>query len=387
MIKKFFVKPYSDLNWWNKILLTVNFLVIFLIFVAYISPFINPNYGIVFAFFGLLYPVLLLLNVLAIIYWLVKRKRHYIFSLLTIIMGIIPLRNFFQITLFQNQLNEEKSFKIMTFNVRVFDLYNWTTNTETKDNIIAFIIREKPDVICFQEYYRGDKIHFSVNKELKDSLGLSYVYEYFTGETIPKDKKGKNSFGTAIFSKFPIIKEGAIEFANEKSNNCIFADIVVGEDTLRIYNGHLGSIRLQQADYKFLGNDHFDNYSSKKDKEQNILNRMIHAYQKRAEQTVIMMQEINQSPFPAILCVDLNDVPLSYAYRQVSSILSDAFVQSGNGIDGTYIGDNFFNRIFPVNRIDYIFTDDRIKVANFQTHTEDLSDHRAVSVEVCYEKK
>jgi endonuclease/exonuclease/phosphatase family metal-dependent hydrolase len=382
MIKKFFIKPYSDLNWWNKILLTFNFLIIILIFISYISPFINPNYGIIFAFFGLVYPMLLLLNIIAMVYWIIKRKRQYIFSLLIILIGILPLRNFFQITLFQNDLDKDKSFKIMTFNVRVFDLYNWTTNTETKDNIIAFIIREKPDVICFQEYYRGDKIHFSVNKELKDSLGLKHVYEHFSGTTVPKNKKGKNSFGTAIFSKYPIIKEGLIEFANEKSNNCIFADIVIEEDTVRIYNGHLGSIRLQQADYVFLGNENIDNHSSKKDKEQNIVNRMINAYQKRADQTVQMTQEINQSPYPAILCVDLNDVPLSYAYRQISAILYDTFVQSGNGVDGTYIGDNFFNRIFPVNRIDYIFTDYQFKVAHFQTHTEDLSDHRAVSVEV-----
>jgi endonuclease/exonuclease/phosphatase family metal-dependent hydrolase len=95
-----------------------------------------------------------------------------------------------------------------------------------------------------------------------------------------------------------------------------------------------------------------------------------------------MMQEINQSPYPAILCVDLNDVPLSYAYRQISAVLIDAFVQAGNGVDGTYIGDNFFNRIFSVNRIDYIFSDERFNVANFQTHTEDLSDHRAVTVEM-----
>lgn len=382
MIKRLFIKPYSDLNWWNKFLLTLNFIVIGLLFLAYVSPFIDPNFIVFFAFLGLTYPVLLILNLAALIYWIVKRKRQYVYSLLLLILGIVPLRNFFQITFFDTELNTEKSFKVMTFNVRVFDLYNWSTNTETKDNIVKFILREKPDVICFQEYYRGDKIHFSVNDELKDSLGLQYIYEHFTGYTVPKNKKGKNNFGTAIYSKYPIIKEGLIEFVNEKSNNCIYADIVVHEDTVRVYNGHLGSIRLQQADYVFLGDDNADNYASKKDKEQNILNRMIQAYQKRADQTVQMMQEINQSPYPAVLCVDLNDVPLSYAYRQISAVLIDAFVQAGNGVDGTYIGDNFFNRIFSVNRIDYIFSDERFNVANFQTHTEDLSDHRAVTVEI-----
>ena len=42
--------------------------------------------------------------------------------------------------------------KVMSFNVRLFDLYNWSQN-EKQNQIISFIKKENPDIICFQEYY------------------------------------------------------------------------------------------------------------------------------------------------------------------------------------------------------------------------------------------
>jgi endonuclease/exonuclease/phosphatase family metal-dependent hydrolase len=380
MMKKLFVNPFSDLRGWNKFILFLNFLILSGLILAYISPFVHPETAILFAFFGLLFPLFLLMAILMLIYWLILRKRQYVYTLLVLIIGFLPLRNFFQLTFFPSALTPEKAIKVMTFNVRVFDLYNWHNNVKTKDSIVSFIVREAPDVICFQEYYRGDQIHFSVNADLKNKIGLTHVFEHFTGTTTPKNKIGKNNFGTAIFSKYPIINTGVLEFPDEKSNNVIYADIIKDADTIRVFNGHIGSIRLQYADYVFLGDENQEKYAKRKSKEQNIQYRMITAYHKRAHQTVLMMDEIEKCKHPVILCVDLNDVPLSYAYRQVTKQLVDAFTVSGNGIDGTYIGDNFFNRIFPVNRIDYIFYSEQFESAEFVTHTEDLSDHRAVSV-------
>jgi len=53
----------------------------------------------------------------------------------------------------------------------------------------------------------------------------------------------KVKYGQAIFSKFPIVKSGSIEFPNT-ANNAIYADIVKGSDTIRIYNVHLQSLRI-----------------------------------------------------------------------------------------------------------------------------------------------
>jgi endonuclease/exonuclease/phosphatase family metal-dependent hydrolase len=382
MMKKLFTNPYIGLSGWNKLILSIDFFVLLALLLAYVAPFVHPDDAVIFAFFGLLFPLFLLLSVALLLYWLVIKKRQFIYTVVVFVIGIMPIRNFFQLTFFSITLDAEKAIKVMTFNVRVFDLYNWHSNVKTKDSIVAFIVREAPDVICFQEYYRGDEIHFSVNEELKKKAGLINIFEHFTGTTIPKNKIGKNNFGSAIYSRLPIVNTGVVSFPDDKSNNVIFADIVKGKDTIRVYNGHIGSIRLQYADYLFLGDENQEKYARRQGKEQNIQNRMIVAYRKRAHQTILMLEEIAKSNYPVILCVDLNDVPVSYAYRQVSKQLTDAFTVSGSGIDGTYIGDNFFNRIFPVNRIDYVFYSPEFLSTNFITHTEDLSDHRAVSVQV-----
>jgi hypothetical protein len=52
----------------------------------------------------------------------------------------------------ENTTYNEK-IKVMSFNVRLFDLYNWTHNEEVKSKIIELIKKQKPDIICFQEYF------------------------------------------------------------------------------------------------------------------------------------------------------------------------------------------------------------------------------------------
>ena len=98
----------------------------------------------------------------------------------------------------------------MSFNVRLFDLYNWTNNEEIKSKIIQLIKKQEPDIVCFQEYYYDNKKEFITREINLKELGMEYYHESFTDET------NKNSlFGLATFSKFPIINKGDLEFKND----------------------------------------------------------------------------------------------------------------------------------------------------------------------------
>ena len=44
----------------------------------------------------------------------------------------------------------DKKIKVMSFNVRLFDLYNWTQNEEVKSKIIQLIKKQKPS--CCQNH-------------------------------------------------------------------------------------------------------------------------------------------------------------------------------------------------------------------------------------------
>ncbi len=359
----------------------LNILSAFVLFLSYLSAYIHPNTSILFAFLGLLFPLWLAINLLFIMFWLLFKKWQFTFSLFVIILGILPLSRFVQVTIFQPKLKTESSLKIMSYNVRVFDLYNWNSNKESKNKIIKFIVDQGPDVVAFQEYFRSEDVHFDVSKELFDKTSLQYKWEFIQVVVKEKKGKGKNFFGQAIFSKYPIINGENFTFKNEKSNQFCYVDIIKNKDTLRVFNAHLGSIRLQYEDYETIGGK--SNYLKKKSNvKTSIFKRMSNAYEKRITQVEILVKEIKKSKYPVILCVDLNDTPNSYAYQQLSKQLTDAFVKTGSGMGSTYIGENIFNNILPVNRIDYIFYSSKLKSAEFTTHEEKLSDHKAISCRV-----
>ncbi len=383
-MKRWVSTIFKNLNWWNKFVLLLNLLFVVLLIASCFTPYVNPNSSTYPALLGLLYPVWLVLNLAFVVYWSVLRKWHFAISMFTIIFGILPLSRFVQVTLWQPKLEETKTFKVMSFNVRVFDLYNWSSNIETKNKIISFINDQQPDVICFQEYYRGERIHFSVNDTLKDLLGLEYIQEHITvvRSQLKSRGDGKGHFGSAIFSRFPIVNHEEHAFENDKSNHFSFVDIVKGSDTIRVFNAHIGSMRLQNADYKLIGGNDNKKWSFEKQAKEDLLARLTIAFIKRAAQTKTLLTYIDNSPYPVVLCTDLNDTPNSYAYNKLVKNLQDAFVKTGNGIGSTYVGDNFFNRILPVNRIDYILYDDSFESANFVTHQEKLSDHNAISCDL-----
>lgn len=288
-------------------------------------------------------------------------------SALTILLGFNHLRHFVAFTFIQPEL--QKPIKIMSFNVRIFDLYFPEKRIETRNHIFSFLKEQNPDIICFQEFYHqeGQK-KFVTRDSLIDLLNMPFYHERYTHKL-----SNERYFGVATFSKYPIIHKGEIPFENDKNNYCIFSDVVINTDTIRVFNGHLGSIRFQQEDYQvFDENAPEDAYLDASDEER-ILKRLKIAFEKRAVQAEQVATEIAKSPYPILLCVDLNDTPVSYAYRQFNSLLQDAFVESGNGLGSSYIG------IMPSNRIDYIFHSDHFTSSEFTTHDVEYSDHRPVS--------
>lgn len=64
--------------------------------------------------------------------------------------------------------------------------------------------------------------------------------------------RGDQYMGIAIFSTWPIIDQGTIQFPDELNNLCLWADIVVQADTIRVYTAHLASLRFGDQDYEFI---------------------------------------------------------------------------------------------------------------------------------------
>ena len=362
----------NKMSWKGKILAYLTIAFNLLLFLSYLAFFSDPTKNSGIAFLGLGYPLIFLINLVLFLIWFFKRDIFFFPTLILLILGMYHHSRFIQINpkISENNTYNQK-IKVMSFNVRLFDLYNWTHNEEIKSKIIQLIKKQKPDVICFQEYFYDNKKEFITREIILKELGLSYYHESFTEES------NENSlFGLATFSKFPIINKGSLEFKNDRSNHCMWSDIVCENDTLRFFNTHLGSIRFNHSDYKIIGGKGNPIYSYNKIPEQDIFNRLKIGFSKRAQQIKELIPLFEKSPYKRILCSDLNDTPISYAYNQLSKLFIDSFTKSGFGIGGTYIGKISFLRI------DYIWHDKKLDSFNFKTHQNQLSDHKAISVEI-----
>jgi endonuclease/exonuclease/phosphatase family metal-dependent hydrolase len=325
------------------------------------------------AFFGLAYPLILFANIFFILIWIIKRNFYFLISLVSIIIGWQVLIRF-TVTNKKTENVPKNAIKVMSFNARNFDLYNyhphWKLNFEKRNKIFALLKKESPDIICFQEFVHDAKGNFKTHDTIIQFLKTKYFHTEYT-----KSSKNVNFFGVATYSIYPIINRGKIKFNTTSGNTCIFSDIVINKDTIRIYNVHFESIRLSPEDYLFAEeikknikeNEKFTNNSKR------IIKRLKTAFQKRAPQSELVTESIMDCPYPVILCGDFNDTPCSYSYKTVTSGLNDAFVESGNGIGNSYVSK------IPFFRIDYILYSKIFKSYNYHVIKEELSDHYPVT--------
>ena len=376
------MKPARENNFIQKFMWVLNVLAFAGLLFSILAEYISPVHVWWLAIFGLLFSFFFLLNLVFVIYWLIVGKKKYLLSLILVIAGLGKLPGIYQLRPKSSSAKiittDTSAFKIMSFNVRLFDLYNWFHNTQTRRKIFHFLQEESPDVICFQEFYSSDKKprNFKNDIALNEVLQAGYRHVEYTVTLHDSDH-----WGIATYSRFPIINRRAVHFQKHGGNIFIYSDIVFGKDTIRVFNTHLESVRFLREDYKFiqnLGNDDVEQDEMKGSL--NIIRRLRRAFIKRAVQVEVLHDTMNASPYPVILCGDFNDTPTSYTYHILHDDLHDAFRESGHGWGKTYRGP------FPSFRIDYIFHSSGMYSSNFRTIHEELSEHFPVSCELRLEK-
>jgi endonuclease/exonuclease/phosphatase family metal-dependent hydrolase len=342
---------------------------------SYFATHIAPSTFGYFALFGLAYPFILIVNLVFIAYWLMKKRKNALYSLAAIAIGLNHLTDFVQISFTQEKDKGTNSIKVLTYNVRLFDLYKARKGKVTRDEIFDLLAREKADVICFQEFFHSEKKgYFPTKDTLIEFLPNKFVHERYTHAL-----SGQQYFGVALFSKHPIIKRGHVPFASDANNFCIYSDIVKNGDTVRVYNAHLQSIRFRPEDYALV--DGNKNREQLDEGSKRIAKRLKDAFVKREEQVNRIAESIKTCSYEVILCGDFNDTPVSYTYETLTDLLCDSFIESGSGIGNTYIG------VFPSFRIDYIMHSKGLESISYKTLDEKLSDHHAVVSEMFWKKK
>ena len=323
----------------DKIIYVVNALVATMLLLSYFLPFFPPKTFAILSVLSLGVPFLILTNVIFFIYWLIKVKKQLILSLIVLIIGYFTLGSLYKFSSSDVEPGAT-DLSIMNYNVRLFNLYEWIPEKGVEIKMIDFIKAKSPDVLSLQEYHPHKNIDLSFFK---------YKFEKLSGKKV--------KYGQAIFSQYPIINSGSVEFP-ETSNNAIFVDIVKDQDTLRVYNVHLQSLRID-ANVEKLKHEDSDR----------LLQRVEQTFKMQQFQAELFIKHKEASPYKMIICGDFNNTAFSYVYKEIKGNLKDAFKVAGNGFGRTY---DF--KFFPV-RIDFIFANKEFEITDFKTFDNRYSDH------------
>ena len=370
------MKRKRKLSILGKTLLFLNFLAIASMLSIYAGTRISPQSFWPSALPGLLYPFILLFNVGFVLLWMIRRKWYFLLSLITIIAGYNHISALISFSNSSRDLPETgTNIHVLSYNVKVFDLYNygprWQLNFTNRNNIFRYLEENNFDIVCFQEFVHDKTGAFKTLDTIPSFIKARNAHTGFT-----RSSRNINFFGLATFSTFPIVNKGMITFPTRAGNLCIYTDVLINKDTVRIYNVHFESIGLSSEDYLFVENmtnvEQISDRDYFREGSMRIINRLVNAYQQRAAQVKLVADHIEHSPYPVILAGDFNDTPHSYAYRIMTRNLKDAF-KTGRGMGPTYVWD------LPGFRIDYILYSDDFNALNFKTGSQEYSDHYPIS--------
>lgn len=351
----------------RNILLLLNGLLVLLTLGTYTANYCSPETNPIISILGLLYPILLMGNLVFIIIWAVFQPKWTFLSVFTILIGIGPI---FSLIGFHSERDKEintNSLNIATYNVQFAKpilLRKGSQRIALEKEYNRFLSGlSKVDLLCIKEQSTVVQKYIDANLEL------------------PYQTTSPGNY-VRIYSKYPIIDSGTLpEFSKNPAIHAIWADILAsgGKDTIRIYNIHFEPNSQDGSTPKVIVN-------TTKETPVNlpmalgILQNYPQSAIKRIRQVELLLKHQNSSPYKNIICADLNDTPQSYGYYKLFKIYKDSFRERGNGI-GTTFGSTLMNRLMSL-RIDYIFVDRRFEVLSHHIQPNIFSDHHLVMAEV-----
>ena len=337
---------------------------------TFAAPYVNPASCWIFSILGLAAPVIYLLTVLLALYWIVRWRWGWASVMLVlVVVGLFKVSLFykpeFRRVYDDTPVNGRGTVRFMTYNVRNF--YSDDGRSSVAE-ILRMVEETDPDIVCMQEF------NPALAEETAEYRTFLENYPYSVGGAAEDPRTAP----LAIFSKFRTIRWGMAhpELQNENARESIWADLRIGDDTVRVFNNHLHSTAINASDNEFITKHRYISDTAREDKIRSIVRRFRDNSILRARQVDSIAREIGATPHARIVCGDFNDTPMSYVYRRMAAGLQDAFRESGMGYSFTFRG--FFNTL----RIDYVLVSEAFEPLAYAVPEVDYSDHRPVVVQL-----
>lgn len=317
----------NPMSWRRKTVWFFHRILIAITLLGYACAWVSPEWAWPAAFIAYLIPVCFALHFFFMYLWYKKDKRYMLYSIATLAVGY----PFIMATVAINFTGgSEHDFSLLSYNTKVFNVYG-EPDKKGSQEMINWLLEDDADIKCLQEFYSKQKDGtFDVLNQIKKQ-GKYYYYVH------PRFKGKLQTFGLAILSKYPMIKAEEIKFSEATQNAAAYADILLKKDTVRIINIHLESLHVSEKE--IVDTENIEENSK------NLFKQLKKGFQKRARQLAEIQAFIKKSPHPVVLCGDLNDLPYSYTYVTLKSMLRSSFEDAANGFGFSYNGKLFFLRI------------------------------------------
>lgn len=323
-------------HFFGWILLGCNGLVSALMLLCAYSSYIDPRVFPILSCAGLAFPIFLLLDVAFLFFWLVVYKRYALLSFLTLLASVGALRNYLPINVPETEVPRD-AIKILSYNVMAY-AYDKPHKSGVPNEIVDYLAKSGADIICTQEALLNKSKYSKFLNEATVRDAMS-DYPYYSHYQI-------GAHGLDCFSKYPILATHRIDYESV-GNGSMAYEIKVGKDTLLVINNHLESNKLtldDKAIYKDLIKDPERTIQTEASKQ--LIAKVVDASVIRSSQADSIAKYVKESPYKnVVVCGDFNDSPLSYTHRVIRENLTDAFVESGNGLGISYHRNGFYFRI------------------------------------------
>jgi endonuclease/exonuclease/phosphatase family metal-dependent hydrolase len=342
-------------------LIFFNFLIATLFLCVCVSPFLESGNFWLISMMGFGFPLFVIILLLLGGYWALKKSRWALISVSCFALGWQQLSVGFAYRPSKEfkQIKSEKSIRVLSWNVSRWDERNKQKRggASYRSLMMDLIELQNADVLCLQEFFESTDPNYAPNIPALTEMG--YLYHYFFPSSNLQNNKYR--YGLCIFSRFPITDSAG--FLTEKgahSEGLSYVDINAFNRSIRIFNTHLESPGLSKEDF---------NKNQTVKLSRTVLSKLKNSYRLRNGQASFAAQQIAASPYPVIVCANVDDIPHSFAYFRLRGNLQDAFLKKGSGFGRT------LRFISPTLRIDGIFAASEFVTTQFTTIQVPYSDH------------
>lgn len=304
---------------------------------------------------GLVFPVLLALNLGFLVLWIFVRLRWVVIPFAALVLGFGPVRNYAPLNL--SVAPADSCLKVVSFNV--WNMGAWKSLADSCE-MAGWLVEQDADIVCLQE---SGGLDWERQQHFLSLLADAYP------EQLDVNYQASHML---LLSKHPILSHERIPYASSANFSEAFR-LRVGQDTVTVIANHFESITFtveekEQVETIVKGNMETQQAETAS---RHLADKLVAASKRRAPQADSVAAYVRRHQGESIiLCGDFNDSPISYVHRTIARELTDCYVAAGNGPGLSY----HRNAIYV--RIDNMFCSDDWKPVKCYVDSQvDLSDH------------